>query len=117
MTPIIIKYIKYLRKSFFLNMSVQSNSSKKANLFTNCILLKNVIINNSLVTRTDKDGVQITKVTALQNTKNVESFTTKSNMIVICADGETGETFRCMYSNCYLINNKVLESNSITVIV
>ena len=68
-----------------------------------------VIINDSVITRTDEEGVNINSAS---DASSLDKFITKSRMII--TKRENG-TFRCVFMDCYYVANLRLDPVTISI--
>ena len=71
-----------------------------------------VIINDSVITRTDKEGVNINTASTALDVSSQDKFITKRRMII--TKSEDG-TFRCVFMDCYYFANLRLEPVTISI--
>ena len=71
-----------------------------------------VIINDSVFTRTDEEGVNIKTASTALDVSSLDKFITKCRMII--AKREDG-TFRCVFMDCYYLANLRLEPVTISI--
>jgi len=64
------------------------------------LALERVIINSSVITRVDRDGVEINNVLSFSDVTSIDKFIT--NRRVIFSKEEDG-SFRCVYKDCYFV--------------
>ena len=76
------------------------------------IKYRRVIINDSVFTRTDEEGVNINTASTATNSSGIDKFITKCRMII--AKREDG-TFRCVFMDCYYLANLRLEPVTISI--
>jgi len=76
------------------------------------ISYKRVIINDSVITRTDESGVNINSVFIAENTSTLDKFITKSRMIITnCENG----LFKCVFMDCYYGANLRLDPVTVSI--
>jgi hypothetical protein len=63
---------------------------------------KRVIINDSVITRTDQAGVNINSASTAEDASSLDKFITKSRMII--TNREKGP-FLCVFMECYDVAN------------
>ena len=71
-----------------------------------------VIINDSVITRTDNSGVNINTASTALDVSSLDKFITKSRMII--TKSEDG-TFRCVFMECYFVANLRLDPVTISI--
>ena len=71
-----------------------------------------VIINDSVFTRMDGEGVNINTASTATDSSGLDKFITKSRMIITKRkDG----TFRCVFMECYFVANLRLDPVTISI--
>jgi hypothetical protein len=69
-----------------------------------------VIINDSVITRTDDTGVNINTASTATDFSSLDKFITKSRMIITSSkDG----SFKCVFTECYYTAN--LRQDAVTI--
>jgi len=71
-----------------------------------------VIINDSVITRTDETGVNINTVSAVTDSSSLDKFITKSRMII--TNSKNG-SFSCVFMECYYLANLRLDPVTISI--
>jgi len=71
-----------------------------------------VIINDSVITRTDETGVNINTVSAVTDSSSLDKFITKSRMII--TNSKNG-SFSCVFKECYYLANLRLDPVTISI--
>ena len=73
---------------------------------------KRVIINDSVITRTDDAGVNINSASTAEDYSSLDKFLTKRRMII--TPSENG-SFRCVFMDCYYVANLCLDPVTIFI--
>ena len=73
---------------------------------------KRVIINDSVITRTDEAGVNINSASTDSDASSLDKFITKTRMII--TNSENG-LFRCVFTDCYYFVNLRLDPVTISI--
>jgi hypothetical protein len=71
-----------------------------------------VIINDSVITRTDEEGVNINTASTALDVSSLDKFITKSRMIITKSEDCT---FRCVFMDCYYLANLRLDPVTISI--
>ena len=71
-----------------------------------------VIINDSVITRTDGEGVNIISAFTATDASSLDKFITKCRMIITKSDN--GQ-FKCVFTDCYYFANLRLEPVTISI--
>jgi len=76
------------------------------------IKYRRVIINDSVITRTDEAGVNINTASTALDVSSLDKFITKCRMII--TKSEDG-TFRCVFTDCYYLANLRVKPVTISI--
>jgi len=73
---------------------------------------KRVIINDSVITRTDEQGLNIKNASTASDASRLDKFITTCRMVI--TKSENGD-FRCVFADCYFLANLQLDPVTVSI--